>query len=144
MQLLAVISTRLNLESGKVHGALRTAGFSIPSLDSSLENIASENQISPKDLYALIQEIESFKEESLTPPLQKEKQDFTEQKGFGRLNLQEALQELREPLSEVMAYAKKTGYPSKGRIPGEGPCGFDEPDADGIFRPSSSWERNPL
>ena len=66
-----------------------------------------ENQISPKDLYALIQEIESFEEESLTPPLQEEKQDFTEQKGFGRLNLQEALQEYGEPLSEVMAYAKK-------------------------------------
>lgn len=107
MQSLAVISTRLNLEPGKVQGALRTAGFSIPSLDSSLENIASENQISPKDLYALIQEIESFEEESVTPPLQEEKQDFTEQKGFGRLNLQEALQELGEPLSEVMAYAKK-------------------------------------
>ena len=49
MQSLAVISTRLNLEPGKVQGALRTAGFSIPSLDSSLENIASENQISPKN-----------------------------------------------------------------------------------------------
>ncbi len=107
MQWLAVISTRLNLEPGKVQGALRTAGFLIPSLESSLENIASENQISPKDLYALIQEIESFEEESLTPPLQEEKQDFTEQKGFGRLNLQEALQEYGEPLSEVMAYAKK-------------------------------------
>lgn len=107
MQSLAVISTRLNLEPGKVQGALRTAGFSIPSLDSTLENIASENQISPKDLYALIQEIESFEDESVTPPLQEEKQDFTEQKGFGRLNLQEALQELGEPLSEVMAYAKK-------------------------------------
>ena len=76
MQSLAVISTRLNLEPGKVQGALRTAGFSIPSLDSTLEKIALENQISPKDLYALIQEIES-------------------------------LEELGEPLSEVMAYAKK-------------------------------------
>ena len=107
MQSLAVISTRLNLDPGKVQGALRTAGFSIPSLESSLENIASENQISPKDLYALLQGIESFEEESVTPPLQEEKPDFTEQKGFGRLNLQEALQELGEPLSEVMAYAKK-------------------------------------
>ena len=107
MQSLAVISTRLNLEPGKVQGALRTAGFSIPSFDSSLENIALENQISPKDLYALIQEIESFEDESVTPLFQEEKQDFTEQKGFGRLNLQEALQELGEPLSEVMAYDKK-------------------------------------
>ena len=56
-------------------------------MDSSLENIASENQISPKDLYALIQEIESFQDESVTLPLQEENQDFTEQKGFGRLNL---------------------------------------------------------
>ena len=76
-------------------------------MDSSLENIASENQISPKDLYALIQEIESFQDESVTPPLQKENQDFTEQKGSGRLNLQEALQELGEPFSDVKAYAKK-------------------------------------
>ena len=72
-----------------------------------MENIASENQISPKDKYALIQEIESFEDESVTSPLQEEKQHFTEQKGFGRLNLQEVLQELGEPLSEVMAYAKK-------------------------------------
>ena len=68
MQSLAVISTRLNLEPGKVQGALRTAGFSITSLDSSLENIALENialenHISPKDLYALIQEIESLEDE---------------------------------------------------------------------------------
>ena len=55
----------------------------------------------------MIQEIESFEKESVTPPLQGEKQDLTEQKGFGRLNLQEALQELGEHLSEVMAYAKK-------------------------------------
>ena len=113
IQSLAVISTRLNLEPGKVQGALRTAGFSIPSMDSFLENIASENQISPKDLYALIQEIESFEEKSLTPPLQEEKLDFTEQKGFGWLNLQEALQELGEPLSEVMAYAKKQNIPAE-------------------------------
>ena len=107
MQSLTVISTKLDLEPGKVQGALRTTCFSIPSMDSSLENIASENQISPKDLYALIQEIESFQDESVTSPLQEENQDFTEQKSFGRLNLQEALQELGEPFSEVMAYAKK-------------------------------------
>ena len=55
----------------------------------------------------MIQEIESFEKESVTLPLEEEKQDLTEQKGFGRLNLQEALQELGEPLPEVMDYAKK-------------------------------------
>ncbi|MBC8257462.1 MAG: DUF4405 domain-containing protein [SAR324 cluster bacterium] len=112
----SLVSTveKLELDLAFVVEKLRLEGFQIQSEEDTLEEIANENGVSPKQLFALIEPptAENQVQTSSTPGQSVE--ESLSGKGYGRKTMRDLSTELGKPLEAMLTKAEQQGVSTDG------------------------------